>query len=101
MVHPLEKTKEKEGSAVDDKTGKKDNANAPDREVLPNHGSEDEEAEVDDPKDGAKLGGGGSFFGCLQGVEGGLKGGAEPNAGLRRGKEEVKKEGGRDRAPEE
>ena len=84
VVDPLEKTKEKEGAAVDEKSGEKDDAHSPDREVLPNQGSKDEEAEVDDPKDGAKLGGGRSFLGGLQGVEGGLEGGTEPNAGLRK-----------------
>ena len=82
VVHPLEETKEKEGSAVDDKSGKEDDANTPDREVLPNQGSKDEEAEVDDAKDGAELGGGGALLGRLQGVEGGLQGGAEADAGL-------------------
>ena len=84
VVDPLEETKEKEGPAVNEKSGKKDDAHAPDREVLPNQGSKDEEAEVDDAKDGAKLGGGRSLLGRLQGVEGGLEGGTEPNAGLRR-----------------
>ena len=85
VVDPLEKAKEKEGSAVDDKSTQKYYANAPDGEILPNQGAEDEEAEVDDSKDPSKLGGTGSFLGRLQGVEGGLEGGAEPNAGLRRG----------------
>ena len=98
VVHPLEETKEKEGSAVDDKSGKEDDANTPDREVLANQGSKDEQAEVDDPKDGAKLGGAGSFLGGLQGVEGGLEGGAQPNAGLGR---KEKREGGGDKSPEE
>ena len=101
VVDPLEKTKEKEGSAVDDKSGKKDDTDSPDRKVLPNEGSKDEEAEVDDPKDGAKLGGGRSFLGGLQGVEGGLEGGTEPNAGLRKmGKRMGERKRG-DRAPEE
>ena len=57
--------------------------NAPKREVLANEGSKDEEAEVDDAEDGAELGGGGTLLGSLQGVEGGLQGGAETDAGLR------------------
>ena len=85
VVDPLEKAKEKEGSAVDDKSTQKYYANAPDGEILPNQGAEDEEAEVDDSKDTSKLGGTGSLLGRLQGVEGGLEGGAEPNACLRRG----------------
>ena len=85
VVDPLEKTKEKEGPAVDDKSGKKDNADSPDRKVLPNEGSKDEEAEVDDPKDGSKLSWAGSLLRCLQGVEGGLEGGAQSNAGLGEG----------------
>ena len=84
VVDPLEKTKEKEGSAVDDKSGKKDDTDSPDRKVLPNEGSKDEEAEVDDPKDGSKLSWAGSLLRRLQGVEGGLEGGTEPNAGLRK-----------------
>ena len=56
--------------------------NAPKREVLPNEGPKDEEAEVDDAEDGAELGGGGALLGRLQGVEGGLQGGAETDAGL-------------------
>ena len=84
VVDPLEKTKEKEGSAVDDKSGKKDDTDSPDRKVLPNEGSKNEEAEVDDPKDGSKLSWAGSLLRRLQGVEGGLEGGTEPNAGLRR-----------------
>ena len=82
VVDPLEKAKEKEGSAVDDKSTQKYYANAPDGEILPNQGAEDEEAEVDDAKDTSKLGGAGSFLGRLQRVEGGLEGGAESNAGL-------------------
>ena len=57
--------------------------NTPKREVLANKGSKDEEAEVDDAEDSAKLGGGGTLLGRLQGVEGGLQGGAETDAGLR------------------
>ena len=56
--------------------------NAPKREVLPNEGAKDEEAEVDDAEDGAELGGGGTLLGSLQGVEGGLQRGAETDAGL-------------------
>ena len=52
--------------------------------VLPpaNEGSEDEEAEVDDAEDGPELAGGGALGGGLQGVEGGLQGGAQPHRGL-------------------
>ena len=57
--------------------------NAPKREVLANEGAKDEEAEVDDAEDGAELGGGGTLLGRLQGVEGGLQGGAEADTGLR------------------
>ena len=92
VVDPLEKTKEKEGPAVDDKSGKKDNADSPDRKVLPNEGSKNEEAEVDDPKDGSKLSWAGSFLRRLQGVEGGLEGGAQSNAGLSREEFKVKRE---------
>ena len=56
--------------------------NTPKREVLANEGSKDEEAEVDDAEDGAELGGGGALLGRLQGVEGGLQGGAEADARL-------------------
>ena len=56
--------------------------NPPKREVLPNEGAKDKEAEVDDAEDGAELGGGGALLGRLQGVEGGLQGGAEADAGL-------------------
>ena len=56
--------------------------NTPKREVLANEGAKDEEAEVDDAEDGAELGGGGALLGRLQGVEGGLQGGAEADAGL-------------------
>ena len=37
---------------------------------------------MDDAEDGAELGGGGALLGRLQGVEGGLQGGAETDAGL-------------------
>ena len=57
--------------------------NTPKREVLANEGAKDEKAEVDDAKDGAELGGGGALLGRLQGVEGGLQGGAETNTRLR------------------
>ena len=57
--------------------------NTPKREVLPNEGAKDEEAEVDDAEDGAELGGGGALLGRLQGVEGGLQGGAETDTRLR------------------
>ena len=56
--------------------------NTPKREVLANEGPKDEETEVDDAEDGAELGGGGTLLGRLQGVEGGLQGGAETDAGL-------------------
>ena len=57
--------------------------NTPKREALANEGAKDEKAEVDDAKDGAELGGGGTLLDRLQGVEGGLQGGAETNTRLR------------------
>ena len=56
--------------------------NTPKREILANEGAKNEKAEVDDAEDGAELCGGGALLGRLQGVEGGLQGGAETDAGL-------------------
>ena len=83
VVHPLKKTEQKERAAIDDEASEEDAVNTPKREVSANEGPKDEEAEVDDAEDGAELGGGGALLGRLQGVEGGLQGGAETDAGLR------------------
>ena len=83
VVHPLKKTEQKERASVDDEASEEDAVNTPKREVLANEGPKDEEAKVDDAKDGAELGGGGALLGRLQGVEGGLQGGAEADARLR------------------
>ena len=57
----------------------------PEREVLADEGSEDEEAEMDDPEDSPELCRGGALPGGLQGVEGGLQGGTHTHRGLGEG----------------